>query len=46
MAARVRDNLRTSQAEDGCWDFGQMRSHDATAEMVVWLDEVHQALGG
>lgn len=46
MATRVGDNLLASQAEDGCWKFGQMSSNDATAEMVVWLDEVHQALGG
>ncbi len=46
LAARVGDNLLASQSEEGAWRFGRMNSNDATAEMVVWLDEVHQALGG
>ena len=45
MAARVGDNLLAQQSQQGAWHFGQMSSSDATAEMVVWLDEVHQALG-
>lgn len=46
MASRVGDNLLESQSEEGAWRFGQMSSNDATAEMVVWLDEIHQAIGG
>ena len=45
LAARVGDNLLAVQTRGGAWKFGQMSSNDATAEMVVWLDEVHQAVG-
>ena len=44
IAARVGDNLLALQNEQGAWEFGQMSSNDATAEMVVWLDEIYQAL--
>ena len=44
IAARVGDNLLALQNEQGAWEFGQMSSNDATAEMVVWLDEISQAL--
>ena len=48
MAVRTGDYIIDSQAEDGYWnsDGEAGPSNDATAEMVVWLDEVHQAVGG
>ncbi|MBM3804645.1 MAG: hypothetical protein FJW26_20305 [Acidimicrobiia bacterium] len=45
LAAKVGDNILAVQTSAGPWKFGQMSSNDATAEMVVWLDEVHQAIG-
>jgi hypothetical protein len=44
LAARVGDWLVAAQGVDGSWDAGEYRD-DFTAEMVVWLDEIHQALG-
>jgi len=45
LAVRVGDNLLDSQTPEGAWVPGFMSSEDATAEMVVWLDEIHQAVG-
>lgn len=47
MAIRVGDNLIEAQNDDGSWDFppAPMATNDVTAEMVVWLDEIHQAVG-
>ena len=49
MAIRVGDNLIETQSENGAWGSevtgrGEP-SNDATAELVVWLDEIHQAVG-
>ena len=48
MAMRVGDNLIEAQSEDGAWKATGtgMISNDATAELVVWLDEIYQAVGG
>ena len=47
MAIRVGDNLIDAQSEQGHWAAtgDDMASNDATAEMVVWLDEIYQAVG-
>ena len=47
MAVRVGENLIATQAPNGSWDsiMGSQHINDATAEMVVWLDEIHQAVG-
>ncbi|MFN0197004.1 MAG: hypothetical protein ACKVT0_09675 [Planctomycetaceae bacterium] len=45
LAARVGDWLVGMQAANGSWDAGDS-TIDYTAEMVVWLDEIDQALGG
>ena len=49
-AIRVGDNLIATQKEDGSWhgiaDMPDEPNNDITAELVVWLDEVHQAVGG
>ena len=47
MAVRVGDNIIEQQAPDGYWSGvgGTKPNDDATAEMVVWLDEVYQAVG-
>ena len=47
MAARVGDNLIDAQWEEGCWSaVGEdTPNNDGTAELVVWLDEIHQAIG-
>ena len=45
IAIRVGDNLLEAQSPDGSWQPSYMSWNDATAEMVVWLDEIHQALG-
>ena len=47
MAVRVGDNLIALQAGDGSWHSQEddAPSNDATAEMVVWLDEIYQAVG-
>lgn len=44
IAARVGDMLVCRQHESGCWEPGASYCDDYTAEMVVWLDEIHQAL--
>ena len=46
MAVRVGDNLIAAQAEEGYWSLpghGVLKN-DITAEMVVWLDEITQAV--
>ena len=49
MAVRVGDNLVETQTENGAWEWpvsGRILPHnDITAEMVVWVDEIHQAVG-
>lgn len=49
IAIRVGENLIDTQLESGAWMWpvsGQNVPHnDITAEMVVWLDEIHQATG-
>lgn len=44
IAARVGDWLIDMQAANGSWEAGAA-TIDYTAEMVVWLDEIDQALG-
>jgi hypothetical protein len=48
MALRVGDNLVATQSDEGYWSMtgSDGPSNDATAEMVVWLDEIYQAVGG
>lgn len=45
MAIRVGNVLVGTQTEDGSWTPGGRFRSDVTAEMVVWLDEIHQAVG-
>ena len=49
MAIRVGDNLVDAQLDCGAWAWPEMGltgpHNDITAEMVVWLDEIHQAVG-
>jgi rhamnogalacturonyl hydrolase YesR len=47
IAVRVGENLVATQCENGAWDSinGSQYIIDCTAEMVVWLDEIHQAVG-
>ena len=47
MAVVVGNNIVDQQDADGWWASGAdgVPSNDATAEMVVWLDEAYQALG-
>ncbi len=47
MAVRVGENIIESQSADGHWNsVGEDGpDNDATAEMVVWLDEIYQAVG-
>ena len=47
MAIRIGDNILDQQWDEGCWSSvgSDVPSNDATAEMVVWLDEIHQAVG-
>jgi len=44
MAIRVGSNILDCQRPNGAWIPSGMSSNDATAEMVVWLDEIHQAV--
>ncbi len=45
MARRVGDALICSQSDDGSWQqFGIDAANDITAEMVLWLDEIQQAI--
>ncbi len=47
MAVRVGDNIIAVQSDEGYWcGVGEETvNNDATAEMVVWLDEIYQAVG-
>ena len=49
MAVRVGDNLIATQSENGRGSGAVTGragpNNDATAELVVWLDEIHQAVG-
>ena len=47
IAVRVGDNLVAQQADDGSWSAVgfEAADNDMTAEMVVWLDEIHQVVG-
>ncbi|HIG16207.1 MAG TPA: hypothetical protein EYQ31_02315 [Candidatus Handelsmanbacteria bacterium] len=50
MAIRVGDELIAQQTAEGYWNWpaedGSLEANnDITAEMVVWLDEIHQAIG-
>ena len=49
IAIRVGDNLIDAQTELGYWESTNddivCPNNDATAELVVWLDEIHQAVG-
>ena len=49
MAIRVGDNLVDAQSDSGAWNWPvhgiKLPHNDITAEMVVWLDEIHQATG-
>ena len=47
MAVKIGDNVVEQQAPDGSWSSvgSEGPSNDATAEMVVWLDEIYQAVG-
>jgi len=44
MAIRVGGNILDCQTPSGTWVPSVMSANDATAEMVVWLDEIHQAV--
>ena len=46
IAIKVGDNIVAQQADDGSWSAvgSSGPSNDATAEMVVWLDEIYQAV--
>lgn len=45
MAIRVGDMLVETQGEDGSWNLFGSHHIDMAAEMVVWLDEIYQAVG-
>jgi hypothetical protein len=47
MAGRIGDSIIAAQTKEGYWNFpGTKTPHNGiTAEMVVWLDEIHQATG-
>jgi len=47
MAVRVGHNLIAAQSRKGYWTAlgGKKPSGNLTAEMVIWLDEIHQAVG-
>ena len=45
VARRVGAMLVETQAGDGSWNLFGAAHNDMTAEMVVWLDEIYQALG-
>jgi hypothetical protein len=45
MAVRVGDRLIETQSPDGSWVPGEKYQNDFTAELVVWLDEIYQAVG-
>jgi DNA-directed RNA polymerase specialized sigma subunit len=47
IAGRIGSNLIACQAESGYWTVlqGDQPSNEVTAEMVIWLDEIDQAIG-
>jgi hypothetical protein len=47
MAIRIGDNLIAAQSSQGCWNLPgtQIPDNSITAEMVTWLDAIHQAAG-
>ena len=47
MAIRIGDSIVEQQADEGYWHSVEENapSSDTTAEMVIWLDEVYQAVG-
>ena len=50
MAVRIGDNLIALQTEDGFWttaidSIGDTVTYNRTAEMVIWMDEIYQAVG-
>ena len=44
LAMRVGNNLLASQSSQGFWQTEYINRNDATAEIVVWLDEIYQNL--
>ena len=48
MAVRIAKNLIRSQHRTGSWSAVQRSGPDdeVTAEMTIWLDEIHQAVDG
>ena len=49
MTVRIGDNVIALQSEDGSWS-GALEKTDTpdlnlSAEMVIWLDEIYQAVG-
>jgi hypothetical protein len=46
LAIKVGDNILRAQSPKGAWWPDAPHVNDVTAEMVVWLDEIHQAVGG
>ena len=48
LAIRIGDSILSYQAEEGYW-YGQSPNKtpriNLTGEMVIWLDEIHQAVG-
>ena len=47
MALNVRDNVIDAQSDEGYWGStgDDTPNNDSTAEMVVCLDEIYQAVG-
>jgi len=47
MAVRIADNLIAAQMQSGCWPAvgGTAPQNDSTADRVLWLDEIDQAVG-
>ncbi len=47
MAIRIGDNIIAVQSKKGYWNFPGTNTPDngITAEMIVWLDAMHQAVG-
>jgi hypothetical protein len=45
LAIRVGDNIIAAQDSGGGWNPEAVHTMDVTAEMVAWLDEIHQAVG-
>ncbi len=47
MAIRIGDNIIAAQSKEGCWQLPSRNASNSvvTAEMVVWLDAIHQVVG-